>query len=111
MLKVLQAVTHGLEVTFSNYGLGGMASAFSLCEIAHTHYWTKELGDGGGQDITQVRNSIMFNNNMSGIFRWELQNCVFTTVLVEGHVNFLLRNKELNYYNIMNKNYLAWGYW
>lgn len=53
MLKVLQAVVHGLEVTYGNYGLGGMASAFQLCEIAHTHFWTKELGESG-QDITQV---------------------------------------------------------
>lgn len=53
MLKVLQALVHGLEVTYGNYGLGGMASAFQLCEIAHTHYWTKELGESG-QDITQA---------------------------------------------------------
>ncbi|XP_049825557.1 MAP kinase-activating death domain protein isoform X1 [Aethina tumida] len=45
MLKVLQAIVHGLEVTFGNYGLGGMASAFQLHEIAHTHYWSKELAD------------------------------------------------------------------
>lgn len=53
MLKILQAVVHGLEVTYSNYGLGGMASAFQLCEIAHTHYWTKDLGEYT-QDITHV---------------------------------------------------------
>lgn len=49
----MQAIVHGLEVTYSNYGLGGMASAFQLCEIIHTHYWSKEFSDGG-QDITQV---------------------------------------------------------
>ncbi|GBP63223.1 MAP kinase-activating death domain protein [Eumeta japonica] len=43
MLKVLQAVVHGLEHTFSNFGLGGMASVFQLTEMAHTHYWSKEL--------------------------------------------------------------------
>lgn len=53
MLKVMQAIVHGLEVTYGNYGLGGMASAFQLCEIAHTHYWTKELTEYG-QDLTQV---------------------------------------------------------
>ncbi|XP_044254409.1 MAP kinase-activating death domain protein isoform X3 [Tribolium madens] len=52
MLKVLQAVVHGLEVTYGNYGLGGMASAFQLHEIAHTHYWTKELIDSS-TDLTQ----------------------------------------------------------
>lgn len=53
MLKVLQAIVHGLEVTFGNYGLGGMASAFQLHEIAHTHYWSKELADYN-TDITSV---------------------------------------------------------
>ncbi|PZC82053.1 hypothetical protein B5X24_HaOG211609 [Helicoverpa armigera] len=43
MLKVLQAVVHGLEHTYSNFGLGGMASVFQLAEMAHTHYWSKEI--------------------------------------------------------------------
>ncbi|XP_068627547.1 MAP kinase-activating death domain protein [Battus philenor] len=43
ILKVLQAVVHGLEHTYSNFGLGGMASVFQLTEIAHTHYWSKEV--------------------------------------------------------------------
>ena len=46
MLKLLQAVTAGLEQTYCNHGLGGMASSFQLLEIAHTHYWTKEISDG-----------------------------------------------------------------
>lgn len=43
MLKVFQAVVHGLEHTYSNFGLGGMASVFQLAEMAHTHYWSKEF--------------------------------------------------------------------
>ncbi|KAG5681528.1 hypothetical protein PVAND_010952 [Polypedilum vanderplanki] len=46
ILKCLQAVTFGLEQTYANFGLGGMASVFSMMEIAHTHFWTKELNDG-----------------------------------------------------------------
>ncbi|XP_070506182.1 MAP kinase-activating death domain protein isoform X4 [Chironomus tepperi] len=46
ILKCLQAVTIGLEQTYANFGLGGMASVFSMMEIAHTHYWTKNLNDG-----------------------------------------------------------------
>lgn len=46
ILKCLQAITFGLEQTFGNFGLGGMASVFSMMEIAHTHYWTKEINDG-----------------------------------------------------------------
>ncbi|ENN83185.1 hypothetical protein YQE_00456, partial [Dendroctonus ponderosae] len=37
MLKVLQAVQHGLELTYGNFGQGGMH------QIAHTHYWTKDI--------------------------------------------------------------------
>lgn len=46
VLKCLQAVTVGLEQTYANFGLGGMASVFAMMEIAHTHYWSKELNDG-----------------------------------------------------------------
>lgn len=47
MLMCLQAVASGLAHTYHNYGLGGMASVFQLMEIAHTHYWSKDLTDGG----------------------------------------------------------------
>ncbi|CAG4964538.1 unnamed protein product [Parnassius apollo] len=58
MLKVLQAVVHGLEHTYSNFGLGGMASVFQLTEMAHTHYWSKEVagvehGGMGGSALTE----------------------------------------------------------
>lgn len=46
MLKCVQAIAHGLDATYSNFGLGGMASVFHLMEIAHTHYWSKELIEG-----------------------------------------------------------------
>lgn len=38
MAKLLSAIIYGLEQTYANNGLGGMASAFQLLEIAHTHY-------------------------------------------------------------------------
>nr|XP_042894648.1 MAP kinase-activating death domain protein isoform X3 [Parasteatoda tepidariorum] len=40
--RLLQAVISGLEHTYSNYGLGGMASAYQVLEIAHTHYYCEE---------------------------------------------------------------------
>ncbi|CAF2650409.1 unnamed protein product [Rotaria sp. Silwood2] len=40
--NILRAVIQGLEVTFENNGVGGMASTFQLLEIAHTHYWIKD---------------------------------------------------------------------
>ncbi|KYQ46314.1 MAP kinase-activating death domain protein [Trachymyrmex zeteki] len=45
MLKCLQAVTYGLACTYNKFGLGGMASVFQLMEIAHTHYWSKDLSE------------------------------------------------------------------
>lgn len=57
MLKCLQALVHGLSQTYSNFGLGGMASVFQLMEIAHTHYWSKDLSEGtfdGASLISQV---------------------------------------------------------
>lgn len=42
MLTLVKAIIHGLEHTYQNHGLGGMASAFMLLEIIHTHYWNKE---------------------------------------------------------------------
>jgi hypothetical protein len=42
MTNILRAVIQGLEVTFENNGLGGMASTVQLLEIAHTHYWIKD---------------------------------------------------------------------
>lgn len=57
MLKALQAVTHGLEVTYSNYGLGGMASAFQLQEISHTHYWSKDFNESSVMDQLTTQSS------------------------------------------------------
>jgi hypothetical protein len=54
ILKCLQAVTVGLEHTYGNFGLGGMASVFSMMEIAHTHYWTKELNDGSDMSASML---------------------------------------------------------
>lgn len=42
------AAQHGLEQTYANFGLGGMASVFQMMEIAHTHFWSKELTEGSG---------------------------------------------------------------
>lgn len=52
MLKTLQALVHGLEKTYENFGLGGMASVFQVLEIAHTHYWTKDLSEAHPMDLS-----------------------------------------------------------
>ncbi|KAM5138619.1 MAP kinase-activating death domain protein isoform 5-T5 [Mantella aurantiaca] len=41
MLDMLKCTVSSLEQSYANAGLGGMASVFSLLEIAHTHYYNK----------------------------------------------------------------------
>lgn len=47
ILKALLAIIHGLEVSFNNQCGGGLASAFQVLEIAHTHYWAKDISMAG----------------------------------------------------------------
>ena len=47
MQSVLKAIIHGLGHTITNHGLGGMASAYMLLEMAHTHYWARPPPGGG----------------------------------------------------------------
>ncbi|XP_073397715.1 MAP kinase-activating death domain protein isoform X13 [Dendrobates tinctorius] len=44
MLDMLKCTVSSLEQSYANAGLGGMASIFSLLEIAHTHYYNKDAG-------------------------------------------------------------------
>ncbi|XP_073515047.1 MAP kinase-activating death domain protein isoform X11 [Phyllobates terribilis] len=41
MLDMLKCTVSSLEQSYANAGLGGMASIFSLLEVAHTHYYNK----------------------------------------------------------------------
>jgi hypothetical protein len=45
MLKICQAIVSGLEQSYMHNKLVGMASVFSLLEIAHTHYWSRDPND------------------------------------------------------------------
>lgn len=63
MLKCLQAVAHGLGHTYNNFGLGGMASVYQLMEIAHTHYWSKDLSEGGFD--SSLMSQVLFVKNLS----------------------------------------------
>lgn len=51
MAKLLSAIIYGLEQTYANNGLGGMASAFQLLEIAHTHYCVESEVVGAGAAV------------------------------------------------------------
>lgn len=41
LIKLCLAVVYGLEQSYLHNKLVGMASVFSLLEIAHTHYWSR----------------------------------------------------------------------
>ncbi|XP_046861455.1 uncharacterized protein LOC124454728 [Xenia sp. Carnegie-2017] len=43
MLDVLQGVVSGLEISLSNFGLGGVTSAYHFLRLAHTHYYGREI--------------------------------------------------------------------
>jgi hypothetical protein len=43
VLRLATAVIHGLELAVTTSTVGGMASAFHLLEIAHTHFWHREI--------------------------------------------------------------------
>lgn len=47
LIKICMAIVHGLEHSYMHNKLVGMASVFSLLEIAHTHYWAKSLDVDG----------------------------------------------------------------
>uniref|UniRef100_A0A3B5Q1X8 MAP kinase-activating death domain protein n=1 Tax=Xiphophorus maculatus TaxID=8083 RepID=A0A3B5Q1X8_XIPMA len=53
MLDILKCTVSSLEHSYTNAGLGGMASVFSLLEIARTHYQTKGA-EGAKQQRPQV---------------------------------------------------------
>ena len=56
MLSMLKTLIAGLEVTYQNHGVGGMASAFSVLEVIHTHYWEKDSGGGGSSNKSDSSN-------------------------------------------------------
>ncbi|XP_035824413.1 MAP kinase-activating death domain protein isoform X1 [Aplysia californica] len=59
MMSVLKAIIHGLGCTINNHGLGGMASAYMLLEIAHTHYWARDpSGNKSDASLTPERMSL-----------------------------------------------------
>lgn len=39
----MRLMISGYETTVSNHGIGGVASAFKFLEIAHTHYFGRDI--------------------------------------------------------------------
>lgn len=83
MLDILKCTVSSLEHSYTNAGLGGMASVFSLLEIARTHYQTK------GMFSTGVRT---LNTGLSDLCKVNFFNCqliflrlyVLRSIKVEG---------------------------
>lgn len=69
MLKCLHAIAHGLDATYSNFGLGGMASVFQMMEIAHTHFWSKDLTEGADLAASLLSSQVRFNKIEKKKFR------------------------------------------
>ncbi|XP_015787320.1 MAP kinase-activating death domain protein isoform X2 [Tetranychus urticae] len=65
MLKLIGAMIHGLEQSYMHNGLGGMASAFSVLEIAHTHYWAKDSGEDGNKGESSVATTASVSQSSS----------------------------------------------
>ena len=64
MLKLLQALVHGLEQSRLNSGVGGMQSTLQVLEIAHTHYWART--DDTASSIAIAPESTGFNSTAGG---------------------------------------------
>uniref|UniRef100_A0A673M241 MAP kinase-activating death domain protein n=1 Tax=Sinocyclocheilus rhinocerous TaxID=307959 RepID=A0A673M241_9TELE len=69
MLDLLKCTVSSLEHSYTNAGLGGMASVFSLLEIARTHYQTKGA-DGAkqrleGGDTEEKKSQISADSGLS----------------------------------------------
>ncbi|XP_031564947.1 MAP kinase-activating death domain protein-like isoform X2 [Actinia tenebrosa] len=43
ILEVMRYMISGFEVTVSNHGIGGVASAYKFLEVAHTHYYGRDI--------------------------------------------------------------------
>ncbi|XP_036440158.1 MAP kinase-activating death domain protein isoform X11 [Colossoma macropomum] len=69
MLDLLKCTVSSLEHSYTNAGLGGMASVFSLLEIARTHYQTKgaegakQRAEGG--DTEEKKSQISADSGLS----------------------------------------------
>ncbi|BFZ04225.1 hypothetical protein BsWGS_07264 [Bradybaena similaris] len=57
MLSLIKCIIHGLGHTINNHGLGGMASAYIVLEVAHTHYWQRDLSNRSDTSFTPERMS------------------------------------------------------
>lgn len=87
MLKALLAIIHGLEVSFGNQSGGGLASAFQVLEIAHTHYWAKDISMTGFESQVIIHNLLFYvtwNDRLIISFK---QMCMFLYISIKYYLN------------------------
>nr|KAG5689468.1 hypothetical protein BaRGS_021015 [Batillaria attramentaria] len=109
MLAMCKAIISGLEHTIQNHGLGGMASAYNVLEIAHTHYWQRDL-NSSKSDVSSpvIVNGDEFENiEIAGLSPEEqsrhLQGATCDIIITDADVNTssgdmlreMVKNKEL----------------
>ena len=81
MLETIRASVYGFEVSVENKGIGGVASAFQFLEIAHTHYYGRDIKEEIARlrkddDMSVISNSASISNlsdhsrDMSSVRSW-----------------------------------------
>jgi hypothetical protein len=68
---MLKALIAGLENTYQNQGVGGMASAIMVLEIMHTHYWDKE-GSGSNKSEGSKPSSLVCTSLFLFLFVYKM---------------------------------------
>ena len=73
MLNMIKALIQGLENTYQNHGIGGMASAFMVLEIMHTHYWEKDMSGSSTKSDTSIPSLVSEIHITNIIYRYTLK--------------------------------------
>lgn len=99
MTTILQAVVQGLEATFENNGVGGMASTFQLFEIAHTHYCMKDSALRTDTSPLSERNSPLGGSRESLVSHQEnpMTTSISSTATSQTHLGANLMSPTGNF--------------
>lgn len=65
MVRICSVIVSGLEQSYMHNKLVGMASVFALLEVAHTHYWARELSHDRSKGEQPTGNMRSHSNSIS----------------------------------------------
>ena len=100
MLEVLKAAVYGFEVSVENEDIGGIASAFQFLEIAHTHYYGRDikeqearLRDDDELSVFSITESTISNlsdhsRDMSSVHSWVAETGLLMLIPTADAVSF-----------------------